>query len=142
MKTVTGYEPRFDFDVRRGKVGEDLVGTILEGLVNGSVEVKTDYGSTKTGNLYIEYEQENRDGVWRPSGIATSEAEFWAFAFGGGAIFVRSETLRQVCREVYQEGPENIGFRQGNADSNSTRGVKLPVWRLLQSMQVIGAPAV
>ena len=140
MKTVTGYEPRFDFDVRRGKVGEELVGTILESLVNASVEVKTDYGSVKTGNLYIEYEQAPRGTDWRPSGIATSEAEFWAFAFAGGAIFTRSETLRKACRELYQEG--QIGFREGNANSSASRGVKLPVWRLLQSMQVIGAPVV
>lgn len=142
METVTGYEPRFDFDVRRGKVGEDLVGTILESLVNASVEVKTDYGSVKTGNLYIEYEQARTPGLWRPSGIATSEAEFWAFAFAGGAIFTRGDTLRETCREVYKEGTHNIGFREGNENSSASRGVKLPVWRLLQSMQVIGAPAV
>jgi hypothetical protein len=141
VKTVTGYEPRFDFDVRRGKVGEELVGTILESMANASVEVKTDYGSVKTGNLYIEYEQAGRDQVWRPSGIATSQAEFWAFAFPTGAIFVRSETLREVCREVYKEGPQNVGYREGNENSSSSRGVKLPVWRLLQAMQVVGAPA-
>lgn len=141
MKTVTGYEPRFDFDARRGKVGEELVGTILESMANASVEVKTDYGSVKTGNLYVEFEQAGQDEHWRPSGIATSQADFWAFAFPDGAIFVGSETLREVCRELYKEGQGNIGFRQGNENSNSTRGVKLPVWRLLSAMKVIGAPA-
>jgi len=125
METVTGYEPRFDFDVRRGQVGEQYVGTILEALTNGSVEVKTDYGVNKTGNVYVEYEQEGRDGVWRPSGLATTEAEVWAFAFSNGAVFVRTDELKRICRTLHKQGA--IGFRPGNDDSNATRGIKLPV---------------
>ena len=133
MKTVTGYEPRFDFDVRRGKVGEDYVGTILEAIASGSIEVKTDYGTNRTGNLYVEFEQEGRDGAWRPSGIATSEAEYWAFAFSDGAIFVRSETLREICREWWRKG--EVGFRPGNENSNASRGVKLPVRELAARLE-------
>ena len=125
MRTVTGYEPRFDFDVRRGKVGEQFVGTILESLTNASVEVKTDYGANKTGNLYIEYEQEGRDGRWRPSGIATTQAEFWAFAFSNGAIFVKTSALKEMCRTLHKQGA--IGFRPGNDSSNASRGIKLPM---------------
>lgn len=133
METVTGYEPRFDFDVRRGKIGEDYVGTILESLTNGSVEVKTDYGTNKTGNVYVEYEQQGRDGIWRGSGLATTQAEFWAFAFKNGAIFVRTEELKRICRTLHAQGA--IGFRPGNDNSNATRGIKLPVRMLTDELR-------
>ena len=139
MKTVTGYEPRFDFDVRRGKVGEDYVGTILESIASDSIEVKTDYGANKTGNLYVEFEQENRDGTWRPSGIAASQAEYWAFAFKDGVIFIKLSRLKEICRDVYNEDPNgNVGYRQGNENSNASRGVKLPVKRLASEMKTFG----
>lgn len=147
-KTVTGYEPRFDYDIRRGKVGEEYIGTILEAIQNGSVEVKTDYGSNRTGNLYVEFEQKPAQGEWRPSGVATSEAEFWAFAFKDGAIFIKKDALQDVCDSVLkesdtiikdgQEFPERVGHREGNGRSNGTRGVKLPVARLAQALRNFG----
>jgi hypothetical protein len=136
MKTVTGYEPRFDFDVRRGKVGEDYVGTILEEIASDSIEVKTDYGANRTGNLYVEFEQETQQGNWVPSGIATSQATYWAFAFGDGVIFIKLERLKEICRAVYQQDPErNVGHRPRNEHSNASRGIKLPVSRLATEMQ-------
>ena len=59
--TVTGYEPRFDIDLRRGQVGEQQTLNVIDALQQGRVEVKTDYGSNMTGNLYIEFEKENLD---------------------------------------------------------------------------------
>lgn len=139
MKTVTGYEPRFDFDVRRGQVGEEYVGTILEKIASDSIEVKTDYGANRTGNLFVEYEQETRQGNWVPSGISTSEAEYWAFAFRDGVIFVTLERLKQICRDVYlQDRERNVGHRPGNEHSNATRGIKLPVSYLAKEMRTFG----
>lgn len=136
VQTVTGYEPRFDFDVRRGKVGEDYVGTILEAIASDSIEVKTDYGANRTGNLYVEFEQETRQGNWVPSGIAASEAEYWAFAFNDGVIFVRLQRLKEICRDVYLKDPDrNVGHRPGNEHSNASRGVKLPVSYLATEMK-------
>ena len=145
---MTGYEPRFDYDVRRGKVGEEYIGTILEAIQNGSVEVKTDYGSNRTGNLFVEFEQKAPKGEWKPSGVATSEAEFWAFAFRDGAIFIRKDALQNLCDTVLMESstivrdgeefPERVGHRDGNSRSNSARGVKLPVERLANALQNFG----
>jgi len=135
METVTGYEPRFDFDLRRGKVGEDYVGTILESIASDSIEVKTDYGANRTGNLYIEFEQETQEGKWVPSGVSTSEAGYWAFAFEDGVIFIKLERLKEICRNVYHQNPErNVGYRPRNEHSNATRGIKLPVAYLATEM--------
>lgn len=135
--TVTGYEPRFDFDLRRGQVGERKVGGIIDAFTSGTVEVKTDYGVNKTGNFYIEYEQDQRNGTTAPSGIAASEATHWAFAFANGAIIVETEALRSICRDYWREhGDECIGTRPANENSNGTRGIKLPVSYLLGKMEV------
>lgn len=137
MKTVTGYEPRFDFDVRRGKVGEDYVGTLLEAIASDSIEVKTDYGSHLTGNLYVEYEQTNQDGVTRPSGISTTAAQWWAFAFKDGAIFIEAARLKQLCRDYYQQG--RIGTRPSTPESNGTKGVLLPLEALAKGLTSHGS---
>lgn len=125
VQTVTGYEPRFDFDVRRGKVGEDYVGTILDAIASDSIEVKTDYGSHITGNLYIEYQQTSQEGITRPSGISTTEAKWWAFAFKDGTIFIETSRLKQLCRDFYKRG--QTGTRPGSPESNGTKGVLLPL---------------
>lgn len=136
MKTVTGYEPRFDYDVRRGQVGEAYVGTLLEAIASGSIEVKTDYGSNQTGNLYVEFEQQGQGERWRPSGLATTEAQFWAFAFKDGAVFVETGKLKEVCAQYYREG--RIGNRPRTPESNGTRGVLLPVTALATSLENYG----
>jgi hypothetical protein len=133
MKTVTGYEPRFDIDLARGKVGEDKVVSILDALHAGKVEVKTDYGSNYTGNLYIEFEKEDRQGNWVPSGIATTEADAWAFAFTDGVIFVDTSVLKTLAREHWQAG--HIGQRDGNEHSAGSRGVKMPVHALVDRLR-------
>jgi len=137
MKTVTGYEPRFDFDVRRGQIGEEYVGTLLEAIASDSIEVKTDYGSHVTGNLYVEYEQTIRTGEVRPSGLSTTEAKWWAFAFKDGAIFVETARLKQLCRDYYQQG--RIGTRPGTPESNGTKGVLLPLTALATGLTSHGS---
>jgi len=124
-KTITGYEPRFDIDLKRGKVGEEKTLGIIDSITESRIEVKTDYGVWKTGNLYIEYEKQNRDGDWVPSGIEKTEADYWAFAFKDGAIFVETSRLRDIVNAYKDEGA--IGFRPGNSHSAGSRGVKLPL---------------
>ena len=69
-----GNNPHFDIDVERGELGENLLKDILE----GKVEVKTDYRAKETGNYYVEYKQYNSDyESW--SGISITEAKWWAW---------------------------------------------------------------
>jgi len=124
-KTITGYEPRFDVDLKRGKVGEDKVLDTIDAITESRIEIKTDYGVWKTGNLFIEFEKQNRDGDWVPSGIESTEADYWAFAFKDGAIFVETSRLRAIVNAYKDEGA--IGFRPGNSHSAGARGVKLPL---------------
>jgi hypothetical protein len=135
-KTVTGYEPRFDIDLKRGKVGEDKVLDTLDALGESRIEVKTDYGVWKTGNLFIEFEKQNRDGDWVPSGIEKTEADYWAFAFRDGALIVETSRLRDIVNAYKADGA--IGFRPGNSHSAGARGVKLPLAALNMMLTSFG----
>lgn len=101
MSTNPNYQPQFDIDYRRGMVGENLVGSFLEQLPGGTIEVKTDYHAWRTGNLYIETHQELADGQWVKSGINLSEADFYCFAGprAVGFITIRKAVLINLVRE-------------------------------------------
>lgn len=124
-----GYEPAFDIDAAVGRQGELLCANIAEGLRDGSVEVKTDERALATGNVFIEYECLRR-GSWQPSGIATTQAEVWAFALGKPpTVLVAAPvaTLLRVSRKAWQGG----GKRQCSRGSHPTRGVVVSLSVLL-----------
>ena len=63
-------DKRFDIDLEYGKVFEQKVADMLQ---NSKIEVKTERDMWKsTGNIVIEFESRGR-----PSGIASTEAEYW-----------------------------------------------------------------
>lgn len=97
---MSGYNPAFDLDFRRGQVGEKLVGTFLESVGGSRIEVKTDYRVWDTGNVYVETWQQGRDGLWKPSGIDVSESDWYAFAgpMGSGFVAITHEALADIAR--------------------------------------------
>jgi len=98
-----GYAPDFDIDVKRGEVGEELTASILSEI--DTVEVKTDYRASETGNVYIEvYSYRARDkSDLKLSGISSSKAKWWSFVGpqGNGLVIIRTEDLRELVRENY-----------------------------------------
>ena len=78
-RLAEGYEPRFDIDYSEvGRPGELFVMGIIEGLKSDRVEVKTDQVSQTTGNIYVEYACK-KQGQYKPSGLAVTEASLWVF---------------------------------------------------------------
>jgi hypothetical protein len=59
----------FKHDLEVGQLAEKNLADIFS---NSTIEVKMDFMAYKTGNIYVEYESYKK-----PSGIATSEADFW-----------------------------------------------------------------
>ena len=118
-----GYEPRFDIDNRYGHDGERLVGDVIQGMVTGCTEVKRDGMFHKTGNLYVEYECHRRDG-WHKSGIATTEADAWAFVLGESnvVICIATSVLKEIARDRYRQGHT----AEETNGSHPTRGVLIP----------------
>ena len=69
------YCNNFRYDLKVGQVGEKLLNDIL---TLKTIEVKRDSWIYKSGNIAIEFESRSK-----PSGIAKSEAEYWAIIFSG-----------------------------------------------------------
>lgn len=128
-RRADGYEPRFDLDLAYGKQGELIVTDISQALRNGSVEVKRDSLWSRTGNLYVEYECRRAVG-WTPSGIATSDAELWAFVLGDSelTIVVPTGLLRDIARHFYRlDKWYRVEVTHG---SHPTKGVRIPIVKL------------
>jgi hypothetical protein len=127
-----GYQPDFDIDIEWGKQGELFVTDLLAAIKTGSIEVKNDAKFERTGNVFVEYRCQRRDG-WQPSGIATTKAEFWAFVLHNNvtAVFVRTDKLKGAVRHLYRK---NVNRRPGGQlGSHPTEGVLVSVAWLMQS---------
>ena len=91
----------WDIDLAFGEVGEYNLYKILK---DSKLEVKRDRIALKTGNLAIEYEQNNK-----PSGIAISNAEYWCYIFtkdnyDKAIIIIPIERLKVLARKYFKLG--------------------------------------
>ena len=83
------YQPEFDLDRRYGEEGE----TLVEGWRRGSVEVK--HKTYLDFKLYVELEQNpRRSGIWKPSGLRVTTADYWDFVIGDTGVVVAIPTAR------------------------------------------------
>ena len=97
------YQPDFDHDFSRGKVGEQLVDTFLKALEGSTIETKTDAMAYRTGNVYIEtWQWRDDENDARPSGINTSKADYWCFASprANGFVMIQSDWLKAIIKET------------------------------------------
>lgn len=118
--------PKWDLDLKLGEAGEALVEKILSG--GKKIEVKRDHIAATSGNLAIEYEC-NR----KPSGIAVTEAEWWAIVGSGEAddkvvVLIETERLKGLCRHYFQLGRTTTG-----GDGNRSKMILVPVCEILQT---------
>ena len=117
----------YDLDFPEGEFAERLVRDLLGGE-RGPIEVKRDWKVTETGNLAIEYEYRGRK-----SGIATTEATWWAIVLNGPQfahqmlIFIKTSRLREMAREVYKRG----GVVKGG-DKARSKMVLIPLEELVR----------
>lgn len=100
----------FDLDFRYGYAGEQLVEELL---TNGkTVEVKRDRRWHETGNLYIEVKcWYNSTQSWQASGIAVTEADYWAFVLEQSVLMIPTinviEAINKYGRQITCEIPPN-----------------------------------
>jgi len=131
-----GYQPDFDHDLERGKVGESLLGTFLGDLADGAkFEVKTDYLAKEYGNFYIECQQFNwsDESDLRDSGIRTTKAEWWVCAGpnANGMLVIRTSDLKDLIEEKgYSLGKQRIT----NDFTNGSYGYKVKVVDVLKKL--------
>ena len=111
MKQVGSFQKNFDLDLEYGEAGESKLLSILNGAKK--VEVKTDRMAHRTGNIAVEFRCNGR-----PSGISTTEADYWAFVLRDGTIIILIETdrLKKIARTNYRLGNVTCGGDGNNAE--------------------------
>lgn len=115
------HKSEFNGDLQFGHDGENHLKELLE-----SVEVKTDRQVAHTGNVVVEFEGFGG----RPSGIATSNAKYWAFVFEQApynkkvVVIVETEYLRRHVQAWA------INIKMGG-DRNQSKMYVIPKERLL-----------
>ena len=130
-----GYEPRFDVDFTRGRVGEELVETFLADLAGKKVEVKTDYRINETGNVYVETWQYSKPDASdkRQSGINVSQAEYYCFGSptGDGFVMIKTSVLKEFIRNT---NPREARQPISTDKTNASIGRLIPLADLLGSI--------
>lgn len=96
-------DKRFDLDLAYGQVFEKKVADILG---NSKIEVKTEKDKWKTtGNIVIEYESRGK-----PSGIVTTEADYWLhnMSYGDNIVFSILVPVITLRRYIAQHNPRSV----------------------------------
>ena len=114
----------FKYDLKVGQIGEQLLNDIF---ALKTIEVKRDSWIYKSGNIAIEYESRNK-----PSGIAKSEADYWAIIFSGDykdeiILIIKANRLKEICRTYYKKG--NI---KAMGDNNTSKAILIPIKEILK----------
>lgn len=131
----TGADYRFDLDLLKGQVAEDLVEALLCGEM--TVEVKRDYKVSQTGNVAIEGRYRGRN-----SGIVASTADWWAFTLSGDryddnggmpevVVLIKRERLWRILRAARVAGRLRI---VAAGDDHAAKTALLPVADLLMPL--------
>jgi hypothetical protein len=106
----------FDVDLRFGETRESA---FVQAISRCHVECKSDQKARVTGNVFIETHQKPRTGEWRPSGINTSVADWWAIEYDDDAwIVVRRPLLKALAAHAQSVH---------GGDENRYRGRLIPV---------------
>ena len=114
VERTEGHEPRFDIDLEYGAEGEEAVKQLFAQLESGhkTIEVKRDRRTLETGNLFIECMQKPRGHTeYKPSGIATSKADIWAFVIGRGIIIASTDAVLWLARNHHNELVGGVEWR-------------------------------
>lgn len=124
-RLATGYEPTFDIDAEVGRQGELFIASVVDAARSASIEVKTDERAAITGNFYVEFECRGK-----PSGIAVTSCELWAFVLGDSAWVVPVSTLKELARLRLRQGH----VKECERGSHPTRGVIVPIAWMVRQM--------
>lgn len=114
------YNNDFKYDLKVGQAKEEELGEIFN---SKTIEVKYDLQALKTNNVYVEYSSRGK-----PSGISKSVADFYCFCFGDTFHLIATTVLKERCRKYLNSSRDKKG-----GDSNTSKGVLLPLKELLQT---------
>lgn len=134
---MSNYEPHFDIDFTRGKVGENLLQTFLSDLQGKTIEVKTDYRVTETGNVYVETWQYHQPDCSdkKQSGINITQSDYYCFASpdATGFIMIKTESLKDLLRET---NPTETRQPKINDKTNASIGRLVKVKDIMKKLKL------
>jgi hypothetical protein len=124
-----GYEPRWDLDLERGELQENLVRRLVSNDPDHlRVEVKGDWRASSSGAHYVEFRCQGRDGTWRDSGIRVTQADYWAVALDTGVVLmVPTPKVRALAESAIDAGDT----RDMHRGDNPTMGAIVPLSKLV-----------
>jgi hypothetical protein len=120
-------DKRFDLDLQYGQVFEKKVADMLQ---HSKIEVKTEREKWKsTGNIVIEFESRGK-----PSGIATTEAEYWFhnLALGNDIVMTLVIPTKILRNYIVQTMPRVVS----GGDNNTSRLYLLNLQSLVKMINV------
>ena len=114
------YNNDFSHDLLVGQIAEQFLGNLLE---NKKIEVKHDKIAHRSGRVFVEFECRGK-----PSGITTTQSDFWAFVLITGVVIIISKNrLTALCNEKYNNGYITLG-----GDGNNSQGFLIELDDLLR----------
>lgn len=115
----------FKYDLKLGQQFENELADIFN---NAKIEVKTDFGATRTGNIFVEFES------WgRVSGVYKSEADYYCYIVSMDyIIFIKTEVLKRMVEERVAKK----GYVCGG-DNYSSKGALIKVANILKNSSKI-----
>lgn len=111
------YGKKFDIDLKYGQESEELIKSVFGGEVK--VEVKRDdKWPLRTGNVFVEVEY-----LGEPSGIETTEAEYWIHFWRPGRAFImETKELKKLVDKALKSGK-----RVSGGDKMYAQGALVPL---------------
>jgi len=108
----------FKYDLKFGQVKEQELANIFN---NKTVEVKRCTGAIY--NVFVEYECRGKK-----SGISTSQADYYCFAFKNTFALIETKALKIKCRKYINTDKDKLG---GDRNKPNTKGILLPIKEIL-----------
>lgn len=115
----------FDLDLEYGQERERILEQILTSdKDNVYIECKSDEKAKETGNVYVEYQQKDEDDEWKNSGIAVTEADYWAEEVRENTWVIKPiEKMKDMVRKAIKSDTCKVVT---GGDYNGTKGVLIP----------------
>jgi len=109
------YNSDFRYDLKVGQLHEKMLAGLLE---SKTIEVKRDFRASQTGKVFVEFFCRDK-----PSGISTTEADFWCFILDGEtAIMLPTSKLERLANKAADNNQVVCG-----GDNNLSHGVLIEV---------------
>lgn len=118
---------RFDIDLEYGQIFEQKIADMLQ---HSKIEVKTEREKWKsTGNIVIEFESRGK-----PSGIATTEAEYWfhSLALGNDIVMTLVIPTKILRKYILQTMPRVVS----GGDNNTSKLYLINIQTLVKMINV------